>query len=190
MSEYSPGQVPGIAEKNRRLLVRLGLVVVGMFIFAIFVMPPIYEVFCELTGLNGKTSGKAAAAPAAADMNRRITVEFLVDTDKDLPWDFTYETPAMEVHPGEIAKTVFVVKNRDIGAITGRAVPSISPNEAAQYFRKTECFCFEEQRLEGGARKSMPMIFYVDPGLPKHIKTVTLSYKFYNLTHQAMAASR
>lgn len=162
----------------------------GMFLFAIFVMPPIYDVFCELTGLNGKTSGRAAEAPAVADRSRWITVEFLVDTDKELPWDFRYDTPAMEVHPGEIAKTMFFVRNRESDAITGRAVPSISPSEAAQYIKKTECFCFEEQRLEGGEGKSMPMIFYVDPAIPKHITTVTLSYKFYNLTHQAMAVSR
>jgi len=180
----------GVEQKNRRLLMRLMLVVVGMFIFAVFLMPPIYDVFCELTGLNGKTSGKAAVAPTVADMSRQITVEFLVDTDKELPWDFTYETPAMKVHSGEISKTLFFVKNRSNDAIVGRAIPSISPNEAAQYFRKTECFCFAEQRLEGGATKSMPMIFYVDPAIPKHITTVTLSYKFYNLTHQAIAAPR
>ena len=123
-------------------------------------------------------------------MGRRVTVEFLVDTDSKLPWDFSHDTVSMEVHPGEIAKTMFHVKNRDARAITGRAIPSISPNEAAQYFRKTECFCFREQTLEGGAGKAMPMIFYIDPALPAHIRTVTLSYKFYNQTHQAMAVSR
>jgi cytochrome c oxidase assembly protein subunit 11 len=78
-----------VDERNRRLLRKLGLVVIGMFVFAVFVMPPIYDVFCELTGLNGKTSTKAAAAPMKADMGRRVTVEFLVDTDSKLPWDFT-----------------------------------------------------------------------------------------------------
>lgn len=179
-----------VDERNRRLLKKLGLVVVGMFVFAVFVMPPIYDVFCELTGLNGKTSSKAAAAPVVADMGRRVTVEFLVDTDSNLPWDFRHDTSSMEVHPGEVAKTMFYVKNRDAKAITGRAIPSVSPNEAAQYLRKTECFCFGEQTLEGGAAKSMPMIFYIDPALPAHIRTVTLSYKFYNQTHQAMAVSR
>ncbi len=82
------------------------------------------------------------------------------------------------------------MKNRDAGQVTGRAIPSVSPNEAAQYLRKTECFCFGEQTLVGGAEKSMPMIFYIDPGLPAHIRTVTLSYKFYNQTHQAIAAAR
>lgn len=190
MSETGSGADSGIAEKNRRLLVKLGAVVVGMFLFAVFIMPPIYDVFCELTGLNGKTSNQAATAPVASDQSRMVTVEFLVDTDKALPWDFRHGVAAVRVHPGEITKTMFYVTNRDTKAITGRAVPSISPNEAAQYFKKTECFCFLEQRLEGGAEKAMPMIFYIDPALPKHITTVTLSYKFYNLTEQAMAASR
>jgi len=190
MSDTRPANDLSVAEKNRRLLFRLGAVVAGMFVFAVFVMPPIYDVFCEMTGLNGKTSSQAAAAPVASDTSRKVTVEFLVDTDKALPWDFRYEKAAVEVHPGEITKTLFFVKNRDKGAITGRAVPSISPNEAAQYFKKTECFCFQEQRLEGSAEKAMPMIFYIDPAMPKHITTVTLSYKFYNLTEQAKTAFR
>lgn len=179
-----------VAVRNQRLLVRLGVVVVGMFLFAVFLMPPIYEVFCELTGLNGKTSGRAAAAPVVADTSRRVTVQFLVDTDSQLPWDFSRGVASLEVHPGEIARTEFHVKNRDAGQVTGRAIPSVSPSEAAQYLRKTECFCFGEQTLVGGAEKSMPMIFYIDPGLPAHIRTVTLSYKFYNQTHQAIAAAR
>lgn len=178
------------AEKNRRLLLRLGGVVVGMFVFAVFVMPPLYDAFCEITGLNGKTSGKAAAAPTVVDSSRSVTMEFLVATDKALPWDFRYETPALKVSPGQITRTTFYVQNREQRAIVGRAVPSISPNEAARYVKKTECFCFREQQLAAGEGKAMPMIFYVDPALPKHITTVTLSYKFYNLTDQAQTASR
>lgn len=179
-----------IADRNRRLLLRLGTVVVAMFGFAVFVMPPIYDVFCELTGLNGKGSNKAAAASTVVDASRTLTMEFLVDTDKALPWDFTHETAALKVNPGQITKTLFFVKNRDSRAITGRAVPSISPSEAARYLKKTECFCFREQRLEAGESREMPVIFYVDPAIPRHITTVTLSYKFYNLTDQAQTASR
>lgn len=177
------------SEQNRRLLMKLGGVVVAMFVFAVFLMPPIYDVFCEITGLNGKTGGKAAAVSASVDDSRRLTMEFLVATDKALPWDFSYEAPAVKVHPGQITKTMFFVENRDSRAITGRAVPSVSPSEAARYVKKTECFCFREQRLEAGERKAMPMIFYIDPAIPAHIKTVTLSYTFYNLTDQARTAS-
>lgn len=178
-----------VAERNRRLLVKLAVVVVGMFGFAVFVMPPMYDAFCEITGLNGKVAGKAAAPSAPVDASRTLTVEFLVDTDKALPWDFRYGAPAVKVYPGQITKTMFFVKNRENRAITGRAVPSISPSEAAKYVKKTECFCFREQRLEAGEGKAMPMIFYIDPAIPRHITTVTLSYKFYNLTDQAQTAS-
>lgn len=179
-----------VADRNRRLLLKLGAVVVGMFGFAVFVMPPLYDAFCELTGLNGKVSGKAAAPTAQVDDSRRLTMQFLVDTDKALPWDFQYETPSVRVFPGQITKTMFFVKNRDSQAITGRAVPSISPAEAARYVKKTECFCFREQRLEAGEGKAMPMIFYVDPAIPRHITTVTLSYKFFKLTDQGQTAGR
>lgn len=178
------------ADKNRRLLLRLGGVVVGMFVFAVFIMPPLYDAFCEITGLNGKTSGKAAAAPASVDTSRQLTMEFLVSTDKALPWDFRYESPALTVSPGQITRTTFFVQNREQREIIGRAVPSISPSEAARYVKKTECFCFREQALAAGEGKAMPMIFYVDPAIPRHITTVTLSYKFYNLTDQVQTASR
>jgi cytochrome c oxidase assembly protein subunit 11 len=190
MSDVKPDTELTTAEQNRRLLIRLGAVVVGMFVFAVFLMPPIYDVFCELTGLNGKGASKAAVASSTIDEDRTLKMEFLVATDKALPWDFSYETPVVQVHPGAITKTMFFVKNRDNRAITGRAVPSVSPNEAARYVKKTECFCFREQRLEAGEEKAMPMIFYIDPAIPKHITTVTLSYKFYNLTDQAQTASR
>ncbi|MDF2446145.1 MAG: cytochrome c oxidase assembly protein [Moraxellaceae bacterium] len=191
MSEETGNTKLTTSQRNHRLLAKLGGVVVGMFVFAVFIMPPIYDAFCELTGLNGKGSSRPAdAAAAAVDQSRELSMEFLVSTDKGLPWDFTYETPVVKVHPGQITKTMFFVKNRDTRAVTGRAVPSISPGEAARYVKKTECFCFREQRLEAGAEKAMPMIFYIDPAIPSHITTVTLSYKFYNLTDQAQTASR
>lgn len=190
MSDAKPDAGLSTVERNRRLLFKLGAVVVGMFVFAVFVMPPLYEAFCELTGLNGKGATRAAVASATVDAERSLTLEFLVATDKALPWDFRYEKPAVMVHPGAITKTTFFVKNRDSRAITGRAVPSISPGEAARYVKKTECFCFREQRLEAGEEKAMPMIFYIDPAIPQHITTVTLSYKFYNLTDQAKTANR
>lgn len=179
-----------LADRNRRLLLKLGVVVVAMFAFAVFVMPPMYDAFCELTGLNGKVAGRAAAPTVAVDASRTLTMEFLVDTDKALPWEFRAGTPAVKVYPGAITKTMFFVRNRDSRAITGRAVPSISPSEAARYVKKTECFCFREQRLAAGEGREMPVIFYIDPAIPKHITTITLSYKFYNLTDQAQTASR
>lgn len=174
------------SEKNRSLLLRLTIAVAAMFAFAVFVLPPMYTVFCKVFSINGKPSLVAAKPPdMPADMGRTITVEFLADTDQALPWDFRHNEPVVTFHPGEIVKTSFHVKNRDGEPIVGRAVPSISPAEATPYFHKTECFCFSVQRLNGGEEKDMPLIFYVDPALPKNITTITLAYKFYNQTNRA-----
>lgn len=180
-----------VAARNKTLLLKLAGVVVLMFLFAVFVMPPLYDAFCELTGLNGKTSGKAASGPAAAvEQGRSLNVEFLTSTDKELPWLFRYETASVKVHPGEIVKVGFYVKNNADQAVTGRAVPSISPAEATQYFKKTECFCFREQKLEAGSEKEMPVVFYVDPAIPRHLTTITLSYRFYRMKDEVAVASR
>lgn len=170
-----------VAGNNRRLLRRLLLVALAMFGFAVFVMPPLYDVFCELTGLNGKTAATAAVASTQIDTTRTVTVEFLVHTDAALPWRFRRETAAVRVQPGRIVQTAFYVGNDSAAAVTGRAVPSISPSVAAQYLKKTECFCFREQTLQAGEEKKLPLIFYVDPALPRQVTTITLAYTYYNM---------
>lgn len=171
------------AAKNRVLLVKLLVVAMAMFAFALFVMPPIYNVFCEITGLNGKTNSTAAQGPERRqDDSRKLTVQFLADVDPGLPWEFRPDQPGVDLHPGEITQVRFHVKNTAGHDIVGRAVPSISPSEAARYFKKTQCFCFNEQTLKAGEEKDMAVIFYVDPSLPRHIGNITLAYKFYNLT--------
>jgi len=169
------------ADKNRVLLLKLMVVVVAMFAFAIFVMPPIYTVFCQITGLNGKTNREAVAAPAAAtaDLGRDVRVEFLTSVDPALPWDFHYQISRLSTHPGQITQTEFYVKNNADHPVTGHAVPSISPSEAARYFKKTQCFCFSSQTLAAGESRSMPVVFYVDPAMPSDLTTITLSYRFY-----------
>lgn len=162
------------------LLLKLLVVVVAMFAFAIFVMPPIYTVFCQITGLNGKTNKVAVAGPSGpADFNREVRVEFLTATDPALPWDFSYEVSRLVTHPGEITQTRFHVHNRSDHALVGHAVPSISPSAAARYFKKTQCFCFSNQTLAAWESKDMPVVFYIDPAMPHDLTTITLSYTFY-----------
>lgn len=166
------------ARQKRQLRV-LSLSVVGMFVFAVFIMPPLYDAFCELTGLNGKTNNTAAAATSEVDLERTITVEFLTSVDAGLPWQFTGERNAIEVHPGQINTVNFAVVNNAGQAIIGRAIPSVSPAQGASHLKKTECFCFREQTLQAGQTLDMPVVFYIDPDLPKSIKTITLAYRFY-----------
>lgn len=150
-----------------------------MFVFAVFAMPPIYRVFCEITGLNGKPSMLAAAPAATVDLDREITVEFITSVDGALPWQFSSEKRVMRVHPGEIHQINFEVVNQSASAVVGKAIPSVAPAAGAAHLKKTECFCFIEQRLEAGERQQMPVVFYIDPALPRQIGTVTLAYRFY-----------
>jgi cytochrome c oxidase assembly protein subunit 11 len=170
-------------QANSKLVKQLSLVVVGMFVFAVGILPPLYDVICDITGLNGKTSNEAARVEdAVMDEERTINVMFIADTDPDMPWDFAPEQRSIKVHPGEIKKIDFRVKNRTDEWLVGQAIPSVSPSQATPYFKKTECFCFNEQELAASDEKDMPLIFYVDPELPKSVTTITLSYQLFNIT--------
>lgn len=165
--------------------------VVVMFAFA-FAMVPLYDVFCDLTGLNGKTGRVAVdvAAQSAVDLNRLVTVEFTTTVSPGLPWSFEAEVFKVQVHPGVVEGVTFVVHNRVNEAVTGRAVPSLAPGVAAQYFKKTECFCFIEQTLQAGERVEMPVRFIVDPKLPDSVQTVTLSYTFFKSKKKSNVAAQ
>ncbi|MEO7824471.1 MAG: cytochrome c oxidase assembly protein [Paraperlucidibaca sp.] len=175
--------MPAPQKRQLRLLL---LSVVGMFIFAVFLMPPLYDAFCELTGLNGKPNSTAAAASREVDLNRTITVEFLTSVDAGLPWQFKGERNAIDVHPGQINTVSFEVVNNADEAVIGRAIPSISPALGASHLKKTECFCFREQTLQAGQTLDMPVVFYIDPDLPKSVKTITLAYRFYRHQDQTL----
>jgi cytochrome c oxidase assembly protein subunit 11 len=170
-------------QANQQLVKKLMFIIVGMFVFAVGVLPPMYDAICDFTGLNGKTSNEAANADdAVVDEERLVTVQFLADTDPDMSWDFKPNTFSMKVHPGEIHKVDFHVRNPTSYHIVGQAIPSVAPAQATPYFKKTECFCFNNQELNGGEAMDMPLIFYVDPELPKSVSTITLSYQLYDIT--------
>ncbi|MFT4580607.1 MAG: cytochrome c oxidase assembly protein subunit 11 [Gammaproteobacteria bacterium] len=165
---------------NKRLGYKLLVVTLVMFGFG-YALVPIYNVFCDITGLNGKT-GRISAETAASetvDQSRSITVEFVTSTGSSLPWKFKAKVAKMSVHPGAATEAVFVAENQAQFPVVGRAVPSVAPNSAARYFNKTECFCFTEQKLAAGETKDMVVRFVVDPRLPAHIRTLTLAYTFF-----------
>lgn len=171
------------AGSNGKFALKLGLIAVGMFVFAVGVLPPMYDVICEITGLNGKTAGRAqSAADAVVQEDRVITVQFLAKADPAMPWDFRPNVRSIKVHPGEIRLVDFHARNRASATLVGQAIPSVSPAVATPHFKKTQCFCFEQQELAGGDSLDMPLIFYVDPDLPKNVTTITLSYTLFNIT--------
>ncbi len=172
---------PATLRRNRRLVVRMLCVAVAMFAFG-FAMVPLYDVLCDLTGLNGKPSDRVARAEDyAVDGERLVTVQFLTTVNHGSPWEFAPATYQMEVHPGQPYDALFVARNRTDQVKLAQAVPSVVPSAAARYFRKTECFCFNQQQFQAHERKEMPLRFIVDPALPRDISTVTLSYTFFDL---------
>jgi cytochrome c oxidase assembly protein subunit 11 len=165
---------------NRRVVKRLAVVVVAMFGFG-FALVPIYDVFCDITGINGKTGRieLEEALSQTVDAERMVTVEFLSSVNSDLPWDFKPTVKRVRVHPGEVTEVTYTARNLTGDPVAGQAVPSLAPGLAAKYFNKTECFCFTRQTLGPNEEKLMPLRFVVDPNLPEEIGTVSLSYTFY-----------
>lgn len=161
------------------------VVVVCMFGFG-FALVPLYDVFCDITGINGKTNTEAAVYEAVEiDTSRTITVDFITRTNSGMPWEFTAQTRKIKVHPGEMGEVSFYVRNPTKRDIIAQAVPSVSPGTASLYLNKTECFCFQHQPLKAGEEAVMPMVFYIDPQLPEEITYFTLNYTLYDITESA-----
>jgi cytochrome c oxidase assembly protein subunit 11 len=165
---------------------RLVVVAVAMFAFVFVIMVPLYNVLCDALGINGKTSGQAyTAVQAGVDESRTVTVQFIATNNQGMPWEFGPTVTAMKVHPGAVNDTVFLARNPLPEAMVAQAIPSVSPSRAAEYFHKTECFCFNQQPLDGRTAAEMPLRFIVDRDLPRDIRTITLSYTLFDVTDMA-----
>ena len=162
---------------------KLGAVSVAMFAFVFVVMVPLYNVLCDALGINGKTSSEAyISVSAEVDEKRSIKVQFIATNNDGMPWAFSPEVTEMLVHPGAANVTVFFAANPTMNVMVAQAIPSVSPSRAAEYFHKTECFCFEQQPLDGNGEAEMPLQFIVDQDLPADIKTITQSYTLFDVT--------
>jgi len=169
-----------VNKAKRRTLRQSLLIVAGMFGF-VFALVPLYGVLCDITGLNGKPSDTPAEiVNIEPDLSRTVTVEFVASVNESMPWEFRPDVIRMQVHPGQTYRTAFYARNETGRAMTGQAVPSVTPGLAATHFKKTECFCFTEQRFEAGEEREMPLIFMIDRDLPEDINVVTLAYTFFD----------
>jgi len=165
---------------SKALALRLVAVAVGMFGFG-YLLVPIYAVFCEVTGLGGKTNSQAATGIVAApDESRNISLEFVTAVNQDAPWDFQAEVDGMTIHPGGLYEANFIATNLTDKHKIAQAVPSVAPSRAAGFFKKLDCFCFSNQEFMPGEVKRMPVRFIVDKDLPDYIDTITLSYTFFD----------
>ena len=164
---------------NRRLMKKLLVVAAIMFGFG-FALVPFYEKICEVTGIRNVFQPDAVAANTQIDATRLVSVEFDANTQR-LPWTFKPLQSSVTMHPGEVMQVVYEVRNTLERPVTGQAVPSYGPQQAALYFRKMECFCFRQQTLAPGEVRRMPVVFVIDPKLPPELNTVTLSYTFFEV---------
>lgn len=174
---------------NSQMLGKLLVVAVIMFGFG-YALVPIYKKICEITGVNLLTSKNVTADElknTQVDATRTITIEF--DATANGPWRFRPTVSSMQVHPGEMAQVVYEVVNTQPRAIDAQAIPSYAPQQAAAHFKKMECFCFQQQTLEANQAKQMPVVFFIDPALPKDVKTITLSYTFFEIAGRDRSAA-
>jgi len=173
---------------NASTLTKLVVAAVMMFGFG-YALIPVYKQLCELTGVNLLTQKDATVerpANTQVDKTRTITIEF--DANAQGPWRFRPTVSSMQVHPGEMAQVVYEVVNTQSRSIDAQAIPSYAPQQASAHFKKLECFCFQQQTLKANEAKQMPVLFYIDPALPRDVKTITLSYTFFEIGGSAKTA--
>ncbi|MFK8082067.1 MAG: cytochrome c oxidase assembly protein [Granulosicoccus sp.] len=180
-------QVSSVGKPQSHLKVTLKMLTlaVGMFGFG-YLMVPMYNIICEITGLNGKTGRVSVESVAAApvEQNREIIVEFVSSINQGGSWIFRPKVKTMTVQPGKLYNTSYYAENLTDEFVVAQATPSVTPFAAAKYFNKTECFCFTRQPFEGKSSKDMPLTFIIDEDLPVNVDRVTLSYTFFRSPEQ------
>lgn len=182
--------VDGDSSFNRTMLLKLVVVAALMFGFG-FALVPIYRAICQVTGLNNLVQRDVSAREARntqVDLSRTISVE--LDANARGPLGFRPEQRSLDVHPGEVMTVVYEVTNAQDRQVVAQAIPSYAPKQATEYFKKIECFCFTQQTLKPNESRRMPVVFVVDRALPKDVKTITLSYTFFELNPPAQAAAQ
>lgn len=175
----APARARGHLSANARLLRKLGVIVLLMFAFG-YALVPFYEQICKATGLRDIDRADEAVN-TQVDLTRNVRVELDSNLPPGLAWTFKPLEKVVTVHPGEMRQVMFEVTNNTSRPVTGQAVPSYSPPNAQQYFHKLECFCFTRQTLAPGETRQMPVVFVLDPAMPKDMPTVSLSYTFFQV---------
>lgn len=179
--------------ENFRMVGKLAVIVTGMFAFG-YALVPLYKAICEMTGINilalgdRNIPGATPTLPAntQVDSSRTITVEF--DANARGPWTFKPAQRSLQVHPGELATVLYEFQNVQNRRMSAQAIPSYAPQQAGAHFNKLQCFCFNQYTLEPGEKKSWPVVFVIDPKLSRDVKTITLSYTFFEVGGKTPAA--
>lgn len=191
-NKYDPKRFQPGSDKNTKNLVWYtlsGLVIMGGMSYAAV---PLFKIFCESQGMDANTDFRDMNIELLVDRlramkkieDRSLVVKFVACTSADLKWDFVPSQTDITIAPGETALAFFKAKNNTNRPIIGIATYTIVPYDAALYFNKIQCFCFEEQRLEPGEEVDMPVFFYIDDQYVNDPKLqdqdeICLSYTFF-----------
>jgi len=185
MSLPALSRARGLVADNRRMVGKLVVVTVLMFAFG-YALVPIYRTICEALGVNVLARSEVQSGDAVdaignsqVDLARTVTIEF--DANSRGPWDFKPAQARIDVHPGEVTTVMYEFRNRQNRTMAAQAFPSYAPSVAMAHFKKLECFCFTEHVLKPGESKQWPVVFVVDRKLPKDVRTITLSYTFFEV---------
>ncbi len=174
---------------NRTMLGKLVVVAIGMFGFG-YALIPVYRQVCEVLGINVLTQkGEFVAAPTNTQVDKSRTITIELDGNSQGPWRFRPTTRSIDVHPGELATVMYEVVNTQGRAVKAQAIPSYAPQSATPHFMKVDCFCFQEQTLAANEARQMPVVFFIDPKLPREVKNITLSYTFFEIGGAFKAAA-
>ena len=176
----APSDPKALARRNARIAVICAVVFAGM-VGAAYASVPLYRAFCQLTGFDG--TPRRAEAASDQVLGKTLTVRFDANV-RDLPFAFNAEQTAQKVRIGETKLAFFKITNTSDKPVTGRAAFNVVPEQAGPYFRKLQCFCFEDQTLQPGETIEAPVLYFIDPEYARDFETkgkkeVTLSYTFF-----------
>lgn len=176
------GQTDTSKKHNNRMIAIACACFVCSMVGMAYAAVPLYEIFCQVTGYGGTTQRAEIGADRVLD--HEITVRFDANVGTGLPWEFKPEVTKMKVKIGATEQASYMIANVDKVPNGATASFNVSPPAAGAYFNKLECFCFTDQVLRAGERKTMPVIFFIDPEYVndpdiKDVATITLSYTFF-----------
>jgi|TARA_B100001093_G_scaffold75920_1_gene66713 cytochrome c oxidase assembly protein subunit 11 len=167
---------------SKKTIRTLCFAVLGMFTFS-FALVPLYDVFCEVTGLNGKIELRATNnTNIEIDDGRDVSIQFVSHNNEEMPWTFEPSEDSIKIKTGKYHTATFYVKNPTNRTMIAQAIPSVAPSNAASHLKKLECFCFEQQELAPGEDALLPVRLIFDDKLPSSINSVVLSYTIFDVT--------
>jgi len=192
MPAIRPSRAALLGRDNRRMFGKL-LVVAGLMFGFWYALVPMYNAICSALGINNLARSELLTSDysgqkvnSQVDKTRTVTIEF--DANARGPWDFKPAVRSLDVHPGELATVMYEFRNVQDRTMAAQAIPSYAPKQAMAHFNKLECFCFNEYILKPGESKQWPVVFVIDPKLPKDVRTITLSYTFFEVGGKVPAA--